>query len=136
MRQSGTDLPDSCWASDAEDAVPYDFASVGIPKGTFLKLGRAFVDFAQWVFGPTGIRSLRLLAYGDFYFDGRFDHATLLFCRQDTPDGVKDSDTEGASRRLNFREVFEGDDVELWELYKREKHVLAACPCDQHLSRR
>ena len=125
MRQSGPDLRHySGWCKQAEkDDGPFDFAGMNLPDREFPRLGRSFVDFAQWAFGPAGIRSLRLLAYGDFSYDGRFAYATLLLCRRDSPRGKEDDE-----RFLRFREVKEGEDRELWELYEQELHVLTACP--------
>ena len=39
-------------------------------------------DFARWAFGPTGISTLRVLAYGDVSYDGRHKDRCLLFYRQ------------------------------------------------------
>ncbi|KAK1965444.1 hypothetical protein LY78DRAFT_95204 [Colletotrichum sublineola] len=133
MRQSGPDLERyPSWAQSAsEDDLPFDFAGIDLPVSSkFPTLGKSFVEFAQWVFGPSGIRSLRLLAYGDFSYDGRFERATLLLCRRDASCNTGDSGTKDANRRLYFREVVKGEDAELWGLYEREKHVIVACPCD------
>lgn len=123
MRQSGGDLRTKypSWARSA---------GVELPEARPPRLETSFFDFAQWVFGPSGIRSLRLLAYGDFSYEGRFAHTTLLLCRQDAPRDTQDSDDQDARRFPRFREVRKGEDRQLWELFERERHVLAACPCD------
>lgn len=115
---------------DTSKDEPFDFASMELPSKRFPMLEKSFVDFAQWVFGPTGIRSLRLLAYGDFSYEGRFGNRALLLCRRDSARSNEDSADEEASQFLRFREVKRGEDAELWELFEREKHVLTACPCD------
>ncbi|KAH6972917.1 hypothetical protein BKA56DRAFT_593007 [Ilyonectria sp. MPI-CAGE-AT-0026] len=133
MRQSGTDLVRHHlgWDKPAErNDELFDFAGIELPVERFPMIGNAFIDFAQWVFGPTGICSLRLLVYGDFSYEGRFGNATLLLCRRDSSRGTEDSADEEASQVLRFREVKEGEDAELWGLFEREKHVLTACPCD------
>lgn len=127
IRQSGPDLrtsPSWAFSNDGDDG-DFDTTGMGLPDADFPSLKKSFVDFAQWVFGPTGIGSLRLLAYGDFSHGGRFAENTLLLCRRGLSPGAEVSD-----RFLRFREVRKGGDVELWELFKREEHVLSACPCD------
>ena len=84
-----------------------------------------FADFAQWVFGPDGVRSLRLFAYGDVSYDGRSKDEMLLFCRREPPSG-----TEDTGQFVYFRQVRRGEDAELWGLFERERHVLEVCPCD------
>lgn len=129
MRQSGTDIDDLAipsWAYRAEDGdAAFDFSGMDLPGGDSSMLGKSFVDFAQWVFGPTGIRSLRLLAFGDFSYNGRFPVSTWLLCRRDLP-----VDAESSNRYLRFRTIKADGDTELWELYEREKYVLTACPTD------
>ena len=39
-------------------------------------------DFVRWAFGSRGLSKLRILAFGDFSYDGRFEDKRLLFCRQ------------------------------------------------------
>ncbi|KAJ9130920.1 hypothetical protein NKR23_g11970 [Pleurostoma richardsiae] len=126
MRQSGPALRYySSWAKPADTDDTVDWAGMDLPDGKFPRLGRSFIEFAQWAFGSTGIQSLRLLAYGDFSYNERFAYSTLLLCRRDPPRGQ-----EGDARFLRFREVKEGEDRELWELYERELCFLAACPTD------
>src|ERR1700761_4120796 len=38
-------------------------------------------EFAQWAFGPSGISSLRIIAFGDFYQQCRFKRSNALICR-------------------------------------------------------
>jgi hypothetical protein len=43
-------------------------------------------QFAQWAFGPTGLPTLRVIAYGDFSYEGRFARHNVLLCKdQSTP---------------------------------------------------
>jgi hypothetical protein len=138
MRQSGPDLRRySSWAKSAEeDDTDCDYSDIDLPaveRGVFPQLGASFVKFAQWAFGPEGILSLRLLAYGDFSYNGRFGVATLLLCRREVPEALSrrgGRSTRSSERFLRFREVKEREDWELWELYERELGILAACPTD------
>lgn len=128
-----------CWANvDERNEERYDLSLAGLPEQRLHRLGGPFKNLAQWVFGPNGIRSLRLLAYGDFSEDGRFQQDTLLLCRRDSPREGGLLGTDDASKHFSFREVRRGEDTELWELYEREKQVLEACPRDSllHLENR
>lgn len=130
LRQSGKDLKHyPCWVNANEyDEEIYNLSLNGIPEERLHRLGGPFKNLAQWAFGPDGIRSLRLLAYGDFSGNGPFQRFNLLLCRRDEFLG-----TDYASQHFHFREVRPGEDTELWELYEREKHVLEACPRDSLL---
>ena len=136
MRQSGTDLSGYrrsatdpgywSWIESAEEEdIPFESLGMDIPDGWRRSLGQSFANFAQWAFGPCGIRSLQLLAYGDFSYDGRFKSTTILLRRREAPPGNVDG-----RQFLYFDELREGQDWELWELYRRESHVLTACPTD------
>lgn len=135
LRQSGKDLEYiPCWANANENNEEiHDLSLEGIPEERLYRLGGPFKDLAQWAFGPDGIRSLRLLAYGDFSGDGRFQQSNLLLCRRDPPRGIDFLGMDDASQQFCFREVRPGEDTELWELYEREKQLLAACPRDSLL---
>lgn len=132
VRQSGPDLGHyPSWAESADDDDPaFDIAAADFAGADFPALGTSFVEFAQWAFGPDGIRSLRLLAYGDFSYEGRFAEASLLFCRQEEAVGAGNGGKLGAGPFLRFREVREGQDWELWDLFESENRFLRACPCD------
>lgn len=39
-------------------------------------------DFVRWAFSSRGLPELRVLAFGDFCYDGRYKDECLLFCRQ------------------------------------------------------
>jgi len=137
MRQSGLDLYSvPSWAeragiSDTDfDCTDMDLP---VPKADIPKLGTEFALFAQWAFGPHGIPSLRLLAFGDFSHDGRFRDTTLLLCRREIPD-TWGSDAGSSDTFLRFREMKKGEDRELWDLYERELGVLAACSTDSLLT--
>lgn len=130
LRQSGKDLEHyPYWANANEKGEEiFDLSFKGLPEERLYWLGDPFKNLAQWVFGPNGIRSLRLLAYGDFSGGGLYKPSTLLLCRRDESLG-----SHHAAQHFHFREVRPGEDTELWELYEREKHVLEACPRDSLL---
>lgn len=50
------------------------------PPGTYLR--NEFRHFAQWAFGPEGISSLDIIAYGDFAHGGRLSSDSVLLKRQ------------------------------------------------------
>src|SRR4051794_7591845 len=39
-------------------------------------------ELGQWAFGPEGISSLRVLAFGDFSHKGRFAKSSVLLCKE------------------------------------------------------
>ena len=41
-------------------------------------------NFVRWAFSSRGLPELRVLAFGDFCYDGRYKDRCLLFCRQRT----------------------------------------------------
>lgn len=42
----------------------------------------ALLEFARWAFGPKGLPNLRVLAFGDFSYDGRYKGKNVLLRRQ------------------------------------------------------
>lgn len=127
MRQSGADFEHTPkWSRYAPEDDGFAEAKLDLPnEQTPGRVGKSFQEFAQWVFGPTGILSLRLLAYGDFSCDERFASDNLLLCRTERPPQVVSSDMQS----LNFRSI-SVDDKELWELYEKNADLLGACPVD------
>lgn len=127
MRQSGPDFEHyASWSlRGKEDDVKFDQAGLSPRDDKLPWLGKSFGDFAQWVFGPTGILSLRLLAFGDFSYRGRFVKHNLLLCRRERPTQAATHETQN----LYFRSVTV-DDQELWELVEKHFDVLEACPAD------
>jgi hypothetical protein len=128
MRQSGPEFKYvTNWSEfDSEDDVVFNRDGL-IPRvDACPQLGKTFGDFAQWVFGPKGILSLRLLAFGDFSYNGRFAAHNLLLCRMEQqPADIAIPE----SQRLYFRAVKE-DDRNVHELLSKHSDVLEACPID------
>lgn len=119
MRQSGPDFEhcESFSRYEEEEDVEFETAGLG-PRPSF-------VDFAEWAFGPTGILSLRVLAFGDFSYDGRFARHNLLLCRKEQPARTV---ARGVQHRY-FRSMTVYDE-DLWKLFKEHYNVLTACPVD------
>lgn len=46
-----------------------------------VELTEHFHDLAQWAFGPEGLSSLRVIAYGDFSHKGRYARSNLFLSR-------------------------------------------------------
>jgi hypothetical protein len=84
-------------------------------------------DFLQWVFGPSGVPSLRLFAYGDFSYNRRFDIYCDLFCRDEQSANL---DKERHSNRVQFYRKVTDEDQELWDLLKEHENLITACPID------
>ncbi|KAI0543820.1 hypothetical protein F4679DRAFT_567183 [Xylaria curta] len=61
------------------------YGSWGFIRGEPESLTPEFQDLASWVFGPDGINSLQLLAFGDFICRGRLFSFNLILRRKDAP---------------------------------------------------
>lgn len=106
MRQSGSDIRHyACWAlgetiqadgADTADTRGSDRGShfgiassrcesqsiaSGVGAHNIRGLRDKFRRFAEWAFGPQGLASLEVIAYGDFAYDGRAGTRNLLLCR-------------------------------------------------------
>lgn len=87
-------------------------------------------QLASWAFGPEGLPSLQVLAYGDFSYRGR--RPNLVLCRCELLD---DSDIQKSAAGLSglaYREVTKADISEQETLYTNA-HFLEACPEDSLL---
>ncbi|KAK2852159.1 hypothetical protein FQN49_005315 [Arthroderma sp. PD_2] len=76
-------------------------------------------DFIEWVFGPDGFQSVRVLVIGDFNDADRYSGHDLMFCRQ--TDAVS-----GGPPEDNYRTITEHDTFERGLLEKYD-HVFHAC---------
>lgn len=84
---------------------------------------KAFISFARWVFGPQGIPSLRVLAFGDFSHEDRYEAQRFLVRRLDP---LKESRV--VSECLGFVPL-DFADLESWDgLSGNGARFLAACP--------
>jgi hypothetical protein len=80
------------------------------------------VKFARWAFGPEGMPELRVLEWGDFSHDGRWDESNALLCRDQSlePTGT------------NFRTLRDSDYI-YWDLIDENMDMLSACSTDHLL---
>jgi hypothetical protein len=94
------------------------------------------VEFANWVFGSEGIRSLEVLAVGDFSFDGRYEKfGNHLLCKhsgsiRNPEKDLPYSDEVPADLSLMFRPLRKTDE-DVWDLVNANMDFLGACPVDQ-----
>lgn len=61
----------------------------------FPKITGRFHKFAEWVFGPEGFPSMKVLTAGDFSHRGRSSETNVLLCRREEP-----APTEGTPGRF------------------------------------
>jgi hypothetical protein len=86
-------------------------------------------DLANWAFGPDGLPSLQVLAYGDFSYRGR--RPNLVFCRSKLDDSDVQKSAIGVFD-LTYREVTKAD-VSEQEILDINADFLEACPEDSLL---
>ena len=134
MRRSGCEIKSGLWLGDvALGSLAFDTPYMDAPMRVAQRLlAKPLGKFLQWVFGPKGIRSLRLFAYGDFSHGRRYEERTLLFRRREEVKNVPDY-----GMVVYFDELRRGEDPglwELWELFERESFVLRANPTDSLFS--
>ena len=90
-------------------------------------------ELLEWAFGPKGPPNLRVVAYGDFSYDGRYAEHNSFFCKREPPIPRATTSVLGMEKTRIFR-VVEKKDV-LWDdVITPVKHLLAACPVDQLMS--
>ncbi|OAQ60886.2 hypothetical protein VFPPC_01929 [Pochonia chlamydosporia 170] len=85
-------------------------------------------QFADWAFGPNGVASLRLLAYGDFSCRGRFADSCFMLRRAFLTNGNQ------SPYQFYFQDVQR--DIDLDELLDRHAEFLEACPTNALLLER
>jgi len=81
--------------------------------------------FAQWAFGHDGIKSLQVLAFGDFSYNGRYSKGNMLLCRQANSVRMQ----RGGLPGKNYRHITKGD-RSLRGLLHKYSHALQACPTE------
>ena len=95
---------------------------------------RNLLAFADWAFGPSGFRSLQILAYGDFSYGGRYARQQFLF-RRSTAFEVslgqsgKIPPDAGEEVPPTFHAMANADKT-LWDLTEVPEEVLGSCPVD------
>ncbi|KAL1965854.1 hypothetical protein VTN77DRAFT_4987 [Rasamsonia byssochlamydoides] len=91
----------------------------------FPEIPEALDKFAQWAFGHKGFRSLQVLAFGDFSYNGRYSRGNVLLCRKSDSAQMQ----QGGLPGKNYRHLTKGDQS-LRDLLRKYFHVLQACPTD------
>jgi len=91
-------------------------------------LGELF-SFAHWAFGPEGFPVLEILAFGDFFYQGRFSRYTFLLCRDTSSTSPANPDPIQQGTTLTFRNMRKNDRA-LWDLLNRNTDFLEASPTD------
>ena len=84
--------------------------------GEFYVTKEELYDFAEWAFGPDGIVSLEVIAYGDFAFPEMCRDGNALLCR--TVNGQSSS---------SLFQVLGEDNEALWEWTQSHMDALSAC---------
>lgn len=87
----------------------------------------AFCDFADWIFGPDGIHSLRLLVYGDLSRNGYYMKDVVMLRRK----GAHEPPAEGETSRAwegYLHNSPENRIPEIEELVAENMDFLTACP--------
>ena len=90
-------------------------------------------ELASWAFGPEGLPSLKVLAYGDFSYRGRRPNLVLAGFKSLDDSHIQES-AAGLSD-LAYREVTKAD-VSEQEILYANAHFLEACPEDPLLYER
>jgi hypothetical protein len=87
--------------------------------------------FANWAFGPTGIPSLSVIAFGDFSYNERYASENVFLCRNEH----QDDRSTGAHQRYNYRQITSSDHS-AWDLIEIHRYALEACPTNSLFSAR
>ncbi|KAL9105535.1 MAG: hypothetical protein Q9227_009309 [Pyrenula ochraceoflavens] len=92
----------------------------------------SLLNLVEWCFGPKGLPTLELLAYGDFQHSGRYRDETLLFRRTPSPNTRYEADGIGLRTTISpsissFQEIA-GHHPEWARVHAPWKDFLGACP--------
>lgn len=89
---------------------------LGRTTGEFYVSREELYTFAEWAFGPTGIASLEVIAYGDFAFPEISGERNAQLCRR----------VDGSSSSSSFQ-ILEEESQALWEWTQSHMDALSAC---------
>lgn len=106
------------WTDSSVTSLPTEMEDATVRHEAWLRhrMRNEFCRFAEWVFGPYGISSLQIMAFGDFAYGGRSITNNFLFGRN----------TEGNS---HFRLLSEYEPE--WKNIRDEYlNALGACPVE------
>ncbi|KAL3444101.1 hypothetical protein BJX65DRAFT_311241 [Aspergillus insuetus] len=84
-------------------------------------------EFAEWAFGPTGLRSLIAIAYGDFTQGGRYKWSQVLLCRTSA---IMSLDMETSLEPRSFRVVNPAQFHLVLDQIEGANEMLSACPTE------
>ncbi|OAL44886.1 hypothetical protein IQ07DRAFT_648662 [Pyrenochaeta sp. DS3sAY3a] len=148
IRQSGVDIKHTpswgqnvkmrCWKiwdfDDADLAHKDGFEPLAA-RDLYCHLEEGFEQLCQEAFGPWGIASLELLAFGDFSHDRGYLQTNMVFVRNE--EYVRQSDAEDYKRptmssERTFRFIRRGDRRQ-HHLLEKYAYALAACPTESIL---
>ncbi len=100
----------------------------------FPRLPTDLLFLALWVFGPHGPPDIRILAYGDFSFHGRYAKNNMLLCKNlPTTLQADGSVSHSAVPALPFR-LLTKDDRDLQEFVHGNMGMLGACAVESIFS--
>ena len=108
--------------SDSDENDEYDSSEETKP---LLGLEPDFYNLAKWAFGPNGIHSLRVIAFGDFSYGERAGVlCNVILCRNDS------------QRRLMQQHNFHRVKMDEWEAHdylRKYTAALEACPVNSFM---
>ena len=120
--------------NDSSDEVPLQPRSSYLfpPKSAAYDVeavSPALLEFAQFAFGPHGLKHLRVLASGDFSSHGRWAEYCTLLCRKPTSEWGGSEEATPLMRARTFRRVSREDWV-LKDYIFSKMEMLSACPSE------
>lgn len=91
-------------------------------------LTRTLNDLAQWAFGPDGLPSLEVIAFGDFSYNGRYAWGNVILSRKRGRQCEFHKDSKWPCHCVF--EYIEDDDAISWDLLDEYSDMLEACPME------
>lgn len=85
-----------------------------------------FIRLADWAFGPNGIDTLKVLAYGDFSCGDRHTRQQAILVREDSD--IPASDSKDTLNRRPYRVVLQQSDF--FETRMAAHDTISACPLE------
>jgi hypothetical protein len=127
VRQSGADIRRSgSWGElhpyENTASEPDSPASGESAQNLGPILTKPLRNLAQWAFGPEGLLSLQVIAFGDFSYEGRYANSQVLLVRNTAESDSRHGTKEHTFRRIRLTDQWQND------LISRYSQMLAACP--------
>lgn len=98
---------------------------------------RNLIAFAKWAFGPRGFPHLRILAYGDFSYDGRYSQQQILLsrahCSPPINSGLEKSYYQAQIQQAPPFRLLTVSDLQAREDLGIDRQFLECCPVDNLL---